>query len=164
MNGNVTQLKDGRLAKGAFEMARHRQMKGSPDCEALVWYRECLEYARCRLGAMRMNRCGLKKVHERAWTNVQNHTQVGTGAYLLQLVAEKQFRSDSLPRTSPTFSAPDQNFSLSVHSSDHIMTSQLTLSPFFKTSNNFFLVLCIFLDIVYLLSMFRPLSFLVQEN
>ena len=50
-------------------------------------------------------------------------------AYLLRLAVVPQFRTHSLPRIARTFSAPDQNFSLSVQS-NQIMTSKVTLSPF----------------------------------
>ena len=48
---------------------------------------------------------------------------------LLQL---HQFRSHSLCRIARTFSAPNQNFSLSVHSSFHIVSSQMSLSSVFQ--------------------------------
>ena len=46
--------------------------------------------------------------------------------------------SHSLPRISGTLSAPHQNFSLPVHSSDQVMTSQVSSSPLSKLFDKHF--------------------------
>ena len=50
--------------------------------------------------------------------------------YLLRPAAIHQFRSHSLPRMARAFPAPNQDLSLSLHSSYQIMISKVTLSPF----------------------------------
>ena len=59
-------------------------------------------------------------------------------AYLLLLAAVPQFRPPSFPRISRTLSAPYQDFSLSVLSSDQVMTSQMTPSSYFPFLDKYF--------------------------
>ena len=58
--------------------------------------------------------------------NSFSHLTVHFCAY--ELAAVLQFGSHSLPRIARTFSAPSQHFTLPVHSSYHIMSSQMSLS------------------------------------
>ena len=66
-------------------------------------------------------------------------------AHLLGLAAIHQFWSHFLSSVTRAFSAPSQNFSLPVHSSDHIMSSHMQLFSFFPNSLKRISVLCMFL-------------------
>ena len=60
-----------RVFLGEFDMVR----RVDPNGEALVWCRNCLCYARCRLGPKLMNRCRPEKKHGRARENVEKNPQ-----------------------------------------------------------------------------------------
>ena len=62
--------------------------------------------------------------------NTFQHASVLFCAHLLLLASVPQCWSHSLSRIARTFSRPDQYFCLPVHSSYHIVSSQMSLSPF----------------------------------
>ena len=67
------------------------------------------------------------------FSNSSHHFAKLFGVHLFKSAAIHEFWSHSLPRISRTPSAPNQNISLPVHSSDQVMTSQIATSPFSKS-------------------------------
>ena len=109
------------------------------------------------------------------------HLAMLFSAYLLRPVAVHQFWCHSLPRMTRAFPAPNQDLSLSIHSSYLIINSKVTLSPFSKIFRQVFwscafswnlhvfaafstphasILVCLSTP---LRSMLRLLSFLIQE-
>ena len=75
-------------------------------------------------------------------------------AHLLQRAAVHQFWSHSLSRITRALPAPNQNFSLSVYSSNQIVTSRVTF-PIFQKNWTSMLVLCISLASSYTYCLFH---------
>ena len=70
--------------------------------------------------------------HESSRVELVPHCAMLFSAHLLRLAAVHQFGSHFLSSVTRSFSAPNQNFSLPVHSSYLIVSSHMLLSPFSK--------------------------------